>query len=110
MIFILELNALQPYATNIGNAYLKAHTTEKLWIITPTEFGEQAHHLLVVNKYCMDCVCQVSVSTNILDNAFTTLVLNKQIVKLTSGFKMPAMSMNMLQLMWTTCVLPLKNR
>ena len=50
VLFILELNGLQPYATNIDNAYLKAYTTEKLWIIVPTEFGKQIVHLLIVNK------------------------------------------------------------
>ena len=42
VLFISELNGLQPYAINIGNAYLKAYTTEKLWIIVPIEFGEQS--------------------------------------------------------------------
>ena len=50
VLFISGLNGLQPYDTDIGNAYLKAYTTKKLWIIAPTEFGEQAGHLLIVSK------------------------------------------------------------
>ena len=50
VLFISELNGLQPFATNFGNAYLEAYTTKKLWIIAPTKFGEQARHLLIVNK------------------------------------------------------------
>ena len=38
ILFISELNGLQPYATDIDNVYLEAHTTEKLWIIVSEEF------------------------------------------------------------------------
>ena len=50
VLFISKLNDLQPYATDIGNAYLEAHTTKTLRIVAPPEFGEQADHLLIMNK------------------------------------------------------------
>ena len=50
VLFILELNGLQPYTNIIGNAFLEAYTTEKLWIIVLIKFGDQAGHLLIVNK------------------------------------------------------------
>ena len=39
LLFIAELNVLQSNAINISNAYLEYHTTEKIWIIAPPEFG-----------------------------------------------------------------------
>ena len=50
VLVISELNGLQSYATDISNAYLEAHTTEKLWIIAPPKFGPQAGNLLIVNN------------------------------------------------------------
>lgn len=50
VLFIAELNGLQYYATDIGNAYLEAHTTDKLWIIAPPESGPQAGNLFIINK------------------------------------------------------------
>ena len=45
-----ELNDLEMYTTDIGNAYLEAYTTEKLVIRAGKEFGEQAGHRLIVSK------------------------------------------------------------
>ena len=50
VLFLAKLNGLPSYATDIGNAYLEAKTTEALWLIAPPEFGPQACHLLIVNK------------------------------------------------------------
>ena len=50
VLFIAELNGLQSYATDIGNAYLVAYTIERLWIIVPPKFGLQTGNLLIVNK------------------------------------------------------------
>jgi hypothetical protein len=41
LIFLAELNKLDTWATNIGNAYLEAVTSEKLYIIAGPEFGKQ---------------------------------------------------------------------
>jgi hypothetical protein len=38
------------WATDIGNAYLEAYTSEKVYIIGGPEFGELEGHILVVSK------------------------------------------------------------
>ena len=49
-LFIAELNGMDAYATDIGNAYLEAYTTEKLVIRAGKEFGDLENHLLIVSK------------------------------------------------------------
>ena len=41
MLFLAELNQLETWATDIGNAYLEAETSEKIYIIAGLEFGEK---------------------------------------------------------------------
>ena len=41
---------MDAYATDIGNAYLEAYTTETLMIRAGKEFGELENHLLIVSK------------------------------------------------------------
>jgi Reverse transcriptase (RNA-dependent DNA polymerase) len=50
VLFLAELNHLEIWATDIGNAYLKAYTTEKVYIIAGLEFGEREGHILVISK------------------------------------------------------------
>ncbi|MFM8621767.1 MAG: reverse transcriptase domain-containing protein, partial [Holophagaceae bacterium] len=50
MIFLAELNHLETWATDIGNAYLEAKTREKLYIVAGPEFAELEGHLLVIEK------------------------------------------------------------
>jgi len=50
MLFLAELNQLEVWATDIGNAYLEAKTQEKLYIIAGSEFGELEGHILVIEK------------------------------------------------------------
>jgi transposase InsO family protein len=50
MIFLAELNDLDLWATDIGNAYLEAYTTEKVAIIAGPEFGELEGHTLLVSR------------------------------------------------------------
>ncbi len=50
MIFLAELNGLDAWATDIGNAYVEAKTEEKCYIIAGREFGDQEGHILVVHK------------------------------------------------------------
>jgi predicted solute-binding protein len=40
VIFLAELNGLKTWATAIGNTYLEAETSEKVFIIAGPEFGE----------------------------------------------------------------------
>ena len=55
IIFLGELNGLQSWSTDIGNAYLEAKTKEKVYIVGGPEFGElEGHtHLLYIRR-CMD--------------------------------------------------------
>eukprot|EP00531_Pseudo-nitzschia_arenysensis_P008891 CAMPEP_0116125882 /NCGR_PEP_ID=MMETSP0329-20121206/6042_1 /TAXON_ID=697910 /ORGANISM="Pseudo-nitzschia arenysensis, Strain B593" /LENGTH=1908 /DNA_ID=CAMNT_0003619941 /DNA_START=154 /DNA_END=5877 /DNA_ORIENTATION=+ len=49
-IFLAELNGLEAYATDVGNAYLEALTQEKVCIIAGPEFKDLEGHLLIVYK------------------------------------------------------------
>ena len=47
-LFIGELDGMVPWATDIGNAYLEALTSEKVYIRAGPEFGpELEKHLLI---------------------------------------------------------------
>ena len=48
--FLLELNSLNLWATNIGDAYLQAKTSELLFIVAGPEFGDIEGHMLVIYK------------------------------------------------------------
>ena len=48
--FLAELNKLELWSTDIGNAYLEATTQEKLVIIAGPEFKELQGHVLVIQK------------------------------------------------------------
>jgi hypothetical protein len=50
MLFLAELNDLEVWATDIGNAYLEAHTKEKLYIIAGSEFGDKQGRILIIKK------------------------------------------------------------
>jgi hypothetical protein len=50
LLFLAELNQLETWATDIGNAYLEAKTKEKLYIIAGPEFGDREGHILVIVK------------------------------------------------------------
>jgi hypothetical protein len=48
--FLSELNGLELWGANIGNAYLKSVTKEKVYIIAGPEFGPRAGHTLIIYK------------------------------------------------------------
>ena len=48
--FLAELNGLELWGTDIGNAYLEAYTQEKVHIIAGPEFGDRKGHTLVISK------------------------------------------------------------
>ena len=50
LFFLAELNGLETYATDIGNAYLEAKTAEKVCIIAGPEFGDREGHTLIIVK------------------------------------------------------------
>ena len=49
-LFLAELNNLDSYTTDIGNAYIQSYTREKIVVRAGKEFGDQADHLLIVSK------------------------------------------------------------
>ena len=49
-ILIGELDGMIPWATDIGNTYLEAVTSEKVCIRAGPEFGELEGHLLIIYK------------------------------------------------------------
>ena len=50
VIFLAELNDLDIWGADVGNAYLEAKTKEKLFIVAGPEFGELSGHILVIHK------------------------------------------------------------
>ena len=50
VIFLGELNNLELWGADIGNAYLEAYTHEKLFIIARAEFEELEGFILVFKK------------------------------------------------------------
>ena len=50
VVFLSQLNDLEIWGADVGNAYLEANTDEKLYIIAGPEFKELQGHLLIVIK------------------------------------------------------------
>jgi hypothetical protein len=50
VIFLAELNQLELWGADVGNAYLEALTEEKVYIIGGPEFGDLAGHTLLIFK------------------------------------------------------------
>ena len=48
--FLSELNGLELWGTDIGNAYLESVTKEKVYIVAGPEFGPRAGHTMVIYK------------------------------------------------------------
>ena len=50
LTFLSELNDLELWATDIGNAYLESFTNEKVFIKAGPEFGDREGHYLIITK------------------------------------------------------------
>ena len=50
LLFLGELNGIETWGTDIGNAYLEAMTSERVCIIAGPEFGPLEGHLLLIHK------------------------------------------------------------
>ena len=50
LLFISELSGLEAWSTDIGNAYLEAHTDKKVCIHAGPEFGSRQGHILLIDK------------------------------------------------------------
>jgi hypothetical protein len=51
--FLAELNRMDLWATDIGNAYLKAYAAKKLVIVSGPEFREMEGHILILSSQGM---------------------------------------------------------
>ena len=49
-IFLAELNGLELYSADIGNAYLEAETKEKVYIVGDQVFGDLEGHTMIIHK------------------------------------------------------------
>jgi hypothetical protein len=47
---LAELNQLELWATDIGNADLEAFTSEEVYIIAGPKFGERKGHILIISR------------------------------------------------------------
>ena len=50
IIFLAELNGLDLWGADVGNAYLEAYTKEKVYIVAGKGFGELEGHTLIISK------------------------------------------------------------
>jgi Reverse transcriptase (RNA-dependent DNA polymerase) len=50
VLFLAELNQLELWYTDIGNAYLEASTSEKVYITAGPEFGKREGHILIISR------------------------------------------------------------
>jgi hypothetical protein len=48
--FLAELNDMELWSTDIGNAYLESYTKEKVAFVAGPEFGELAGHTFIIRK------------------------------------------------------------
>ena len=57
MLFLAELNGLDTWATDVGNACLEAHASEKVVVIAGPEFGPKREgNMLIVVMEFSQCV------------------------------------------------------
>ncbi len=49
-VFLTELNQLELWCTDISNAYLKAYTDEKIYIVAGNKYGVREGHTLLIHK------------------------------------------------------------
>ena len=50
IVFLAELNSLELWGADVGNAYLEAKTKEKVYIVAGPEFGPLEGHTLLIDK------------------------------------------------------------
>jgi Reverse transcriptase (RNA-dependent DNA polymerase) len=49
VLFLAKLNHFELWATDIGNAYLEAFTSEKVYVIAGPEVGEREVHIFIIS-------------------------------------------------------------
>jgi hypothetical protein len=68
-VFLAELNHLQTWATDIGNAYLEALTSEKVCIIAGPELGNLQRHVMIIYKALYAFAAQVLAGMTVFQTA-----------------------------------------
>jgi hypothetical protein len=96
LLFIAELNHLQMWATDVGNAYLEAKTTEKVYVIAESEFGDLEGHVLIIIKALYGLRTSVFVGMKNLLTVFAKWISFSQKQKQTFGCENVLTSMNTL--------------
>jgi hypothetical protein len=49
IVFLADLNGLELWGADVGNAYLEANTKEKVYIVAGPEFGPMEGHTLLID-------------------------------------------------------------
>ena len=75
-MFLAELNELELWGADVGNAYLESYTKEKLYVIAGPEFGELEGHLLIVSKALYGTKTAGQCWHNFLRKSFITREIN----------------------------------
>jgi hypothetical protein len=103
LVFLAELNGLDTWATDIGNAYLESETLESIFIVAGLEFGEREGHTLVIFKHCTASGLLVCAGTSASPIVYEIWVLNLPSLNLTSGCARTVISTSTSQsMLWTT--------
>jgi hypothetical protein len=96
LLLIAELNELQMWATDVGNAYLEAKTKKKVYVIAGSEVGDLEGNVLIIIKRYMVFVLLVFVCMNGLLTVFAKWISFSQKQKQTFRCKNLMTSMNTL--------------
>ena len=60
-LFLKELNGMETWAADVGDAYLEAVTDEKVYVVAGPEFGHLQGHVLVIYKALSTFICSALV-------------------------------------------------
>jgi hypothetical protein len=102
LIFLTELNGVKTWATDIGNAYLEAKTSELVYIIASPEFGELEGHVLSIYKALYGLRSSGLKWHEKFSAVMRAIGLHPVRWNQTSGYDRMATYMNMSQSTWTT--------
>jgi hypothetical protein len=57
VIFLAELNEMEHYQADVGNAYLEAYTKEKVYCIGTEDFGEDLNGCVLIIRKALYGLC-----------------------------------------------------
>ena len=105
VFFLAELNGLDVWTTDMGNAYLEAKTKERVLVVAGPKFGDLNDILKSSSKHCLASAVQDSVGMSILLIPYVTWVSHRPRQRMTSGCGTTETSTNILQLTLMSCAL-----